>query len=247
MIKEATPLAKAAHGMTAGMYVPTYEETLRYSESLQNFLEKYPEVGERLSALLGQVRSLSRHAGGVVVGDDLKKWMPLIASGGVVQTPWSEGQNVRHLEPLGFIKFDVLGLTTLAIMEGAIYHILRRHHGIEEPTFDQIRDFYDKNLHPDKIDLDDAEVYNDIFQAGKWAGIFQFANEGAQKLCSNSKVESIIDLSAVTSIYRPGPLSAGVDKDYIAAKESPQYIKYDHPIIRTILEPTYGFMIFHYS
>ena len=244
MIKEATPLAKAAHGMTAGMYVPTYEETVLYSESLQSFLAKYPEVGERLSALLGQVRSLSRHAGGVVVGDDLKKWMPLIASGGVVQTPWSEGQNVRHLEPLGFIKFDVLGLTTLAIMEGAIYHILRRHHGIEEPTFDQIRDFYDKNLHPDKIDLDDAEVYNDIFQAGKWAGIFQFANEGAQKLCSNSKVESIIDLSAVTSIYRPGPLSAGVDKDYIAAKESPQYIKYDHPIIRTILEPTYGFMIF---
>lgn len=244
MIKEATPLAKAEHGITAGMYVPTYEETLRYSESLQGFLEKYPEVGARLEALLGQVRSVSRHAGGVVVGDDLKKWMPLIASGGVVQTPWSEGQNVRHLEPLGFIKFDVLGLTTLAIMEGAIYHILRRHHGIEEPTFDQIREFYDENLHPDKIDLNDQQVYKDIFQAGKWAGIFQFANEGAQKLCSNSKVESIIDLSAVTSIYRPGPLSAGVDKDYIEAKESPQYITYDHPVIRKILEPTYGFMIF---
>jgi DNA polymerase-3 subunit alpha len=197
-----------------------------------------------LEALLGQVRSVSRHAGGVVVGDDLKKHMPLIASGGVVQTPWSEGQNVRHLEPLGFIKFDVLGLTTLAIMEGAIYHILRRHHGIENPSFDQIRDFYEQNLHPDVIDLEDQKVYKDIFQAGKWAGIFQFANEGAQKLCSNSKVESIIDLSAVTSIYRPGPLSAGVDKDYIEAKDSPQYIKYDHPIIREILEPTYGFMIF---
>jgi DNA polymerase-3 subunit alpha len=148
------------------------------------------------------------------------------------------------LEPLGFIKFDVLGLTTLAIMEGAIYHILRRHYKIASPTFDQIRDFYEKNLHPDKIDLSDQNVYKDIFQAGKWAGIFQFANEGAQKLCSNSKVESIIDLSAVTSIYRPGPLSAGVDRDYIEAKESPQYIKYDHPIIRKILEPTYGFMIF---
>jgi DNA polymerase-3 subunit alpha len=249
MIKEATPLAKAEHGITAGMYVPTYEETLRYSESLQNFLTQYPQVGAHLEALLGQVRSVSRHAGGrhaggVVVGDDLKKHMPLIASGGVVQTPWSEGQNVRHLEPLGFIKFDVLGLTTLAIMEGAIYHILRRHHGIENPSFHQIRDFYDQNLHPDVIDLEDQKVYKDIFQAGKWAGIFQFANEGAQKLCSNSKVESIIDLSAVTSIYRPGPLSAGVDKDYIEAKDSPQYIKYDHPIIREILEPTYGFMIF---
>jgi len=244
MVKEATPLAKAEHGMTAGMYVPTYDEVLRYSESLQAFLQKYPEVGVRVGALMGQVRSLSRHAGGVVVGDDLESTMPLITSGGVIQTPWAEGQNVRHLEPLGFIKFDVLGLTTLAIMEGAIYHILRRHHNVEEPTFDQIREYYNKNLHPDVIDLNDESVYKDIFQAGKWAGIFQFASEGAQKLCSNSKVESIIDVSAVTSIYRPGPLSAGVDKDYIEAKNNPQYIKYDHPVIREILEPTYGFMIF---
>ena len=54
-----------------------------------------------------------RHAGGVVVGEDLNSRMPLINSGGVRQTPWSEGQNVRHLEPMGFIKFDVLGLSTL--------------------------------------------------------------------------------------------------------------------------------------
>ena len=46
--------------------------------------------------------------------------MPLINSGGVRQTPWSEGQNVRHLEPMGFIKFDILGLASLRMLEGAI-------------------------------------------------------------------------------------------------------------------------------
>ena len=53
----------------------------------------------------------------------------LINSGGVTQTPWSEGQNVHHLEPMGFIKFDILGLSTLKMIGGAIYHILKRHHG----------------------------------------------------------------------------------------------------------------------
>jgi DNA polymerase III alpha subunit len=57
--------------------------------------------------------------------------MPLINSGGVVQTPWSEGQAVRHLEPMGFIKFDLAWLATLKMIEGAIFHILKRHHGFK--------------------------------------------------------------------------------------------------------------------
>ncbi len=109
MVKEATPKAKAKHGIKAGVYVPTFEEVMEYSESLNKFLEKYPHIKTHVEALVGQVRSTSRHAGGVVIGEDLDKHMPLICSGGVVQTPWSEGMNVRHLEPLGFIKFDILG------------------------------------------------------------------------------------------------------------------------------------------
>ena len=63
--------------------------------------------------------------------------MPLNNSGGVRQPPWSEGQNVRHLEPLGFIKFDILGLASLRMMEGAIRHILTRHYEVEDPSFEQ--------------------------------------------------------------------------------------------------------------
>jgi DNA polymerase-3 subunit alpha len=244
MIREATPLAKQKHGIKAGVYAPTWQEVMEFSPTLRQYLAKHPAVKTHVEGLVGQVRSCSRHAGGVVIAEDLDKSMPLINSGGVRQAPWAEGQNVRHLEPMGFIKFDLLGLSTLKMMEGAIYHILKRHHGVEEPTFTQIRDYYEEYLHPDILDLNDQEVYRNVFHPGKWAGIFQFTEHGAQQFCTKVKPNNIIDLSAITSIFRPGPLSAGVDADYVEAKESPHYIKYLSEEAREITEETFGFLIF---
>ena len=244
MVYEATPLAKKKHGITAGVYAPTFEELMEFSESLQKFLEKYPHIKTHIEKLYGQTRSASRHAGGVVVGENLDQWMPLINSGGVRQTPWSEGQNVRHLEPMGFIKFDILGLASLRMLEGAIERILRRHHGIAKPTFDDIRNYYNENLHPEVIDLNDKEVWQNVFHEGKWAGIFQFTETGAQTFCKNAKPDNIIDLAAITSIYRPGPLSANVDKKFIGAKENPEDVDYVNSVVREVTEETYGFLIF---
>ena len=244
MIAEATPIAKKKHGIKAGVYAPTFEEVMEYSDSLKDFLRKYPKVKTHVEALVGEVRSVSRHAGGVVIGEDLDKHMPLINSGGVTQTPWSEGQHVRQLEPMGFIKFDILGLSTLKMIEGAITHILRRHHGIEEPTFEQISDYYNENLHPDKINLNDKNVYKNIFQKGKWAGIFQFTEKGAQNFCKRMQPKNIIDIASITSIYRPGPLSANVHETFRAAKENPRGIRYGHDIVKEITKETYGFLIF---
>jgi len=244
MVKEATPKAKKKHGITAGVYAPTFEEVMEYSESLAMFLDKYPHIKTHVEALVGQVRSTSRHAGGVVIGEDLDKHMPLICSGGVIQTPWSEGQHVRHLEPMGFIKFDLLGLSTLEMIQSAIGHLLKRHHGVESPTYKDIKEWYDENLHPDKIDLDDQAVYKNIFHKGKFVGIFQFTNEGAQNFCKRAKPENIIDISAITSIYRPGPLSAKVDRLYVKAKNAPEDIQYTNSIVRGVTEETAGFLIF---
>ena len=243
MVKEATPKAKAKHGIRAGVYVPTFEEVMEYSESLNRFLTKYPHIKTHIEALVGQVRSTSRHAGGVVIGEDLDKYMPLICSGGVVQTPWSEGMNVRHLEPLGFIKFDILGLSTLEMIQCAVGHVLKRYHGVENPTFKDIKDYYDNHLHPDKIDLNDQKVYKNIFQKGKFVGVFQFTNAGAQRLARKVKPKDIIDISAITSIYRPGPLSAGVDKSYAKAKKE-QDVTYLNDIVEEVTKETAGFMIF---
>lgn len=244
MIKEATGPAKRAHGITAGVYAPTFEEVMKYSGSLQKFLKKYPHVKTHVEALYGQVRSASRHAGGCLVGENLDKHMPLINSGGVRQTPWSEGQNVRHLEPMGFIKFDILGLSTLRMIESCVEKILRKHFGHTEVLFSDVRDFYNEYLHPDKINLNDEEVYKNIFHDAKWAGVFQFTEPGAQNFCSSVKPNSIIDISAITSIFRPGPLSAKVDKNYIAAIRNPGDVKYLNDVHREVTEETYGFLIF---
>ena len=244
MIFEATPIAKKKRGIKSGVYVPTFEEVMEYSETLKKFLDKYPQVKTHIDALLGQVRSISRHAGGVVVGEDLDKWMPLVNSGGVRQTPWSEGQNVRHLEPLGFIKFDILGLASLRMIEGAIRHILKRHHNVEEPTFEDVKRFYNEKLHPDVINFNDQDVYKNIFQKGKWTGIFQFTEQGAQDFCKKAKPKNLIDISAITSIYRPGPLGADVDKSYINARRDPSSINYVHKLVEDVTKRTYGFLIF---
>ena len=244
MIDEATPAAKAANGIKTGVYAPTFEEVMKYSSSLQAFLAKYPHIKQHVNALHGQIRSVSRHAGGVVVGEDLDKHMPLINSGGVSQTPWSEGQNVRHLEPMGFIKFDLLGLSTIEMIQQCIENILKRKHGIKNPTMIEVKKYYDENLHPDKINLDDKSVWKNIFHDGKFAGIFQFTQKGAQTFCIKAKPENIIDLSAITSIYRPGPLGAKVDRKYIVAKSCPEDINYDHPLIEEHAKDTYGFLIF---
>jgi len=244
MIKEATPIAKKAHGITAGVYAPTFEEVKEYSVTLKQFLNKYPHIATHVDNLYGQVRSISRHAGGVVIADGLNNHMPLINSGGIQQTPWSEGQNVRHLEPLGFIKFDILGLASLRMVEGAISHILRRHHGVENPSFDDIKKWYNENLEPNVLNLNDQKVYKNVFHKGKWAGVFQFTEKGAQGFCKKAKPESIIDISAITSIYRPGPLSAKVHNHYVAAKRNPKSVKYIHPLVKEVTKETHGFLIF---
>jgi len=244
MMAEATPLAKKAHGQTAGVYTPTFDEVKEYSETLQAFFDKYPHIATHVDNLFGNMRSISRHAGGVLVAENLDRHMPLINSGGVIQTPWSEGQNVRHLEPLGFIKFDLLGLSTLRMISGAIRHILKRHQNIEEPTFEQVRDYYNTHLHPDVIDFDNREVWEEVFHKGKWAGIFQMTNGGAQRFCQEAQPESLLDFAAVTAIFRPGPLSAKAHSLYVKNKSNPGQVHYDHPIIKEVLGETYGLLVF---
>ena len=216
---------------------------LEFSTTLKAFLDKYPQVEKHVKSMVGQYRSCSRHAGGVVIAEDLDKHMPLIQSGGVIQTPWSEGQNVRQLEPMGFIKFDLLGLTTLRMIQGCIERILKKQGNIN-PTFQEVKAFYNKHLHPSNLDLDDQNVYENVFHQGKWAGIFQFTESGAQNFCKSVKPRNIVDISAITSIFRPGPLSAGVHEDYVRAKEAPHEVWYENDIVKQVTGETYGFLIF---
>jgi DNA polymerase III alpha subunit len=102
------------------------------SPSFRGFIEKYPVVAESIKILFKQNRSLGRHAGGVLIADDLPNKMPLVTSKGKAgvrepQSPWVEGVNYKHLEKIGeFIKYDLLGLETMRLIERAIELIIKK-------------------------------------------------------------------------------------------------------------------------
>jgi len=234
-------------GHDKNSFVLSYEDAIQYSKSLQNFIAAHPEVADPIKILFRQNRSLGRHAGGVIVSENIAERMPLILARGEPQTPWAEGMAAKHLEELGWIKFDLLGLETLRIIERCISLILQRREGIENPTFAQVRAWFDKHMDPKNIDLNDQKVYEYVYHEGRFAGIFQLANAGAQRLFMKAKPRSILDIATLTSIYRPGPLAANVDKLYLDAKANPDKIDYQHPLIKQVLEPSFGCIIFQES
>jgi DNA polymerase-3 subunit alpha len=234
-------------GHDKNSFVLTYEDAIQYSKSLQDFIALHPEVADPIKVLFRQNRSLGRHAGGVIISENIAERMPLILARGEPQTPWAEGMAAKHLEELGWIKFDILGLETLRMVERTISLILQRHEGISNPTFAQVKDWFDKHMDPKNIDLNDQKVYEYVYHDGRFAGIFQLANAGAQRLFQKAKPRSILDIATLTSIYRPGPLAANVDKLYLEAKANPDKIDYQHPLIKKVLEPTAGCIIFQES
>ena len=229
--------------MEKSMFILKHEDCMEHSEAYKDFMIKYPQVESQVRALFMMNRSVGRHAGGVLICPDLEKHMPLITVRGELQTPWTEGVNIRNLEENGFLKFDFLGLKQMQMVEDCIRRILRRELG-HEPTFAEIKDFYDKKLNCRYVEPDDINVFKNVYQQGKWPGIFQFTSDGARKFCIAAETENIIDLSTVTAIYRPGPLKANVHKKYVEAKKDKAAIKYDHPVIEEILGQTCGFIVF---
>ena len=115
-------------GDDKNLFVLTYDAAMEYSPSFRKFIELHPEVGSSMKILFKQNKSLSRHAGGVIVADDVAKQMPLIMSGGEPQSPWCEGMNVKELEKIAqWIKIDLLGLSTMRLIENSISLILENN------------------------------------------------------------------------------------------------------------------------
>ncbi len=225
-------------------YVIKLEEVLEHSPTAIRYFDQYPHVLEHMKTLSGQVRDVATHAGGIIIGDNLKEDMPLIQKNGRYQTPWPEGQAKRLLEPMGFVKYDVLGLGTLGMIEKTIEKILIKKN--KPHDLQHIAEFYNEKLHPDKIDFADQRVYEYVFHRGNFVGIFQFSKEGMQDFAKKFKPKSLVNISVVTSVYRPGPLRAEVDKNYLAKRNDPT-IKTDNfsSIEFTIAtERTDGFIIF---
>lgn len=129
------------------------------------------------------------------------------------------------LEELGLLKMDFLGLRTLTVIRNAEKAIRNT-----DPSFSI-----------ENIDMEDRQVF-DMLCAGQTEGVFQFESAGMRSVLSQLKPESVEDLIAVISLYRPGPMDS--IPTYIENRHNPAKIKYKTPKLKSILDVTYGCIVY---
>lgn len=243
MEKEARSAILDEIGHDQKLYVFDFDGAYKYSPTFKTFIDKQSKsLVESIKILFKQLRVISKHAGGVAIVEDAKSAMPLIKIRGELQTPWTEGLTAKHLEQFGIIKYDFLGLKTLRMIRNCIERILESQG--QEVTFEKVAEFYEKKLHPDVIQQGEKEVFENVYHSGKWISIFQFTEKKVQEFCKRAMPNSVADISAITALWRPGPLKGGADKNYIAAIDNPLSVKFEHPILEELLSASKGILIY---
>ena len=174
--------------------------------------------------LEGLPNHTSVHAAGVVI-------YPGIASDYVPLGRASDGSptaeyNMVQLEELGLLKMDFLGLRTLTVLKDAVKNI-KASKGID--------------IDIDHIDFNDKGTL-DFIGTGKTEGVFQLESVGMQNFMKELKPQSFEDIVAGISLYRPGPMD--FIPNYIKGKNNPESITYVTPELESILEPTYGCIVY---
>ncbi|MBE6070451.1 MAG: DNA polymerase III subunit alpha [Clostridium butyricum] len=173
--------------------------------------------------LEGLPRHSSTHAAGVVIASKpLVEYVPLQKNDEMIVTQFG----MTTLEELGLLKMDFLGLRTLTVMNDAI-NMVKENRGID--------------IDLDKIDMDDKEVYKMIGE-GNTAGVFQLESAGMTSFMKELKPDSLEDIIAGISLYRPGPM-AEIPR-YIECKRNPDKVQYETPELEDILNVTYGVMVY---
>lgn len=172
--------------------------------------------------LEGMPRHASTHAAGVVISSvPLSDLVPLQLNDETVVTQYT----MTVLESLGLLKMDFLGLRNLTIIRDAVNEIQRT-----EPDFDI-----------DSIPVDDPDVYA-MLASGDTSGVFQFESDGMTQRLIELAPERLEDLIVIISLYRPGPMKS--IPLYIENKKHPEKVVYKHPLLKNILEDTYGVMVY---
>lgn len=210
----------------------TLDSAYEKEPKIKEFIDRHPkghEVWEYAKALEGLNRNAGMHAAGVVISNEsLWKKTPLFRQSKNDERHLVTQYSKDHLEDVDLIKFDFLGLKTLTVINNAINLIKKR---------------YNKEIIWESIDVNDPKVYKTI-QSGNTLGIFQIESDGMQSLNARLKPERFEDLIAVLALYRPGPMESGMLDDFIDRKHGLKDIKYPFDVLKEVLEPTYGVIVY---
>ncbi|MCH5296282.1 MAG: DNA polymerase III subunit alpha [Ruminococcus sp.] len=203
----------------------TIEKALKISSELNkryNEDEQTKQLLDIAMSIEGMPRHATMHAAGVVITDKpVYDYVPLSKNDDNVVTQFT----MTTLEELGLLKMDFLGLRNLTVIEDA-EQIIRRNH----PEYN-----------PENVKENDQKVF-DMISKGNTEGVFQFESQGMRNVLTQLKPEGIEDLVAVLSLYRPGPMDS--IPTYIDCRHNPSHIRYKHPLLKDILDVTYGCIVY---
>lgn len=205
----------------------TIDKALDMNPELKKAYDEQEEIHyliDMAKRLEGLPRHTSMHAAGVVISQkDVDEYVPLSkAQDGSITTQFT----MTTLEELGLLKMDFLGLRTLTVIQDAV-RLVEKDTGV--------------SLDMQKIDYNDKKVL-DSLGTGHSEGVFQLESGGMKNFMKELKPQSLEDVIAGISLYRPGPMD--FIPQYIRGKNRPDTIKYDCPQLEPILKPTYGCIVY---
>lgn len=201
------------------------EKALMLSRELKNAYDtdfKAKELIDTAKQIEGMPRHASTHAAGVVITrDEVSDYVPLQKNDEAIITQYS----MTTLEELGLLKMDFLGLRNLTVIDHCQKEIQKT----------------DSSFSIERIALDDEAVYK-MLSTGDTQGVFQLESPGMKRVISQLKPEGIEDIVAVISLFRPGPMDS--IPRYIENRHNTDKITYKTPLLKPILDVTYGCIVY---
>jgi len=211
----------------------TLDKALEDVPDLRKAYETDAQIRELLDTakkLEGLVRGSGVHASAVVIAPrPLTELVPLNKTkNDEIVTAY----DMKSVEKMGLLKMDFLGLATLTVIDDCLKLIKETRPG-ESGKVDI-----------DMIPLDDEETYKKVFHAALTSGVFQFESSGMRDMLRRYKPDRIEDLTALTALYRPGPIQGGMTDDFIERKWGRRKVEYMLPQMETVLKETLGVIVY---
>lgn len=221
-------IAEAEAG-TAGLGLSWDELWAQEGDQLEPYRQRYPEIFALAERLVGRLHSYGQHPAGMIISTEgpLLDRLPLRNGDDGLMISQFEFDD---LDSMGLIKFDILTIRTLDTLQATVDGA-RAHFGIEVDVYDFAEEY------------DDPMVWDEIAQ-GHTLGMFQIETAAGTKLVRRFRPQSVLELSDIGALVRPGPMRSGLTEAYLRRRAGEEPVHYADPRLERFLAPTQGVMIY---